>query len=110
MGREELLERVRYLDGIARTLEQGVVAMLVAVVGGGILFGDPADAALAAVLFAVFATGAGVHAYRLRSHIEDMWGELLRRDPRWAAQGPLILVAMVWAAALAVIAARLLLG
>ena len=110
MGREVKLERIRYLEGIARTLEQGIIAMLVAVVGSRLLFGDPRTAIMAGAVLAAFSTAAGLYSYTLRRRIEAMWAELMREDPRLPAVAPLVLSALVWGALLALLVSWLLGG
>ncbi len=109
MGREVKLERVRYLDGMARFYEWVTAALVVGILTGGLLL-EGAEGVVVALAGLLLAAISGYRAYRLRMHIEGLWGELLSEDPRWVARGPLLLVAMAAIAAATVILARLLLG
>lgn len=109
MGREERLERIRYLDGIARFYEWLTAGLIVGILTGGLLL-EGLNGVAVAVLGLLLAAISGDRAYRLRRHIEDKWDEVLKEDPEWVARSPLILVVMAGIAAVAVIVLRLILG
>ncbi|MCE4602037.1 MAG: hypothetical protein F7B18_02520 [Desulfurococcales archaeon] len=108
MGREERLERIRYLDGIAKTLEHALIASFITVIGSGLLL--EREAALIVAMVTLLSLFMGFHVYRLRRHIEYMWDEIMREDPVWIARSPLYLLALVIGAGVAVLLAKLLLG
>ena len=108
MGREERLERIKYLDGMAKTLEQALIASFITVIGSGLLLKREATVIVAIVtLLSLF---MGFHVYRLRKHIEYMWDEIMREDPVWVARSPLYLLALVIGAGIAILLAKLLLS
>ncbi|MCE4611290.1 MAG: hypothetical protein F7B17_04895 [Desulfurococcales archaeon] len=110
MGREVKLERVRYLDGMARFYEWVSAALVVGTLTGRLLV-RPTDTALgAALIAAVMAVAAALVAYRLRRLIEAMWVGLMREDPRLPAIAPLALIALAAIALIGVALVRLLLG
>ena len=109
VGRDERLERIKYLDGIARFYEWLTAGLVVGILTGGLLL-EGLDGVAVAVLGLLLAAISGGRAYRLRRHIEDKWDEILKEDPDWIARSPLILVAMATIAAIGVIILRLILG
>ena len=106
MGREVKLERVRYLDGLARFYEWVTAALVVGILTGGLLL-EGVDGVVVALAGLLLAAISGYRAYRFRVYIESLWGELMREDPQWVARSPLTLVAMAAIAAAIVILATL---
>ncbi len=58
----------------------------------------------------MFVVAASYRAYRLESYIEDLWEEVLRRDPSWLRRDALTLALLGTAVFAIVVLARLLLG
>ena len=73
MGRQERLERIRYLDGIARFYEWLSAGLVVGILTGGLLLEGSARAVGVAVLGFILAAFSSARAYRLRGVIEEMW-------------------------------------
>ena len=86
MGREALLERIRYLERVSERLENFAAYLFAALVASP-LIGRLADVAVAALAASIVAAEAAVllSVYRVRRAIEALWGRALREDPRFIA-------------------------
>ena len=110
MGREERLKRLEALEGRARFYMWVSVALVLAVLTGGLLLEEDPRAYAVALGAYLLAAVAALRAYTLSRAIDWEWGELLRRDPAEARLDALTLLAMATIALIVVVLARLLGG
>ena len=110
MGWEKRLKWLEMLDGRARFYMWVSVALVLAVLTGGLLLEDSPRAYAVALGAYLLAAVAALRAYTLSRTIYREWGEVLKRDPAEARLDALTLLAMATIALLVVVVARLLLG